>query len=142
MIPMAPSTASAVHLPTPEERPEADILIFDGNCSFCRAQVERFARWDRRRQLAFLSLHDPQVYQRFPHLHPDELMREMVIVDRHGNHHAGAAAIRYLSRHLHRLWPLAPISALTRYDAALEMGLSAGGGAAIRAGAIDEMYQR
>ena len=55
-------------LPTPADRPGADILIFDGHCRMCRAQVERLHRWDSRDSLAFLSLHDQQVPEPFPDL--------------------------------------------------------------------------
>ena len=38
-----PSTAQPakdeVRLPTPTERPEADIVIYDGHCKFCTGQV-------------------------------------------------------------------------------------------------------
>jgi predicted DCC family thiol-disulfide oxidoreductase YuxK len=106
-----PSHPSAgIHLPTPDENPHADIVIFDGNCRFCRAQVERLARWDRHgRRLAFLSLHDPEVAKRFPDLTYDQLMEEMYVVDRFGRRHGGPAAIRYLSRRLPRLYFLAPL---------------------------------
>ena len=36
-------------------------------------------------------------------------MREMYVVDSQGRRHAGAAAVRYLSRRLPRLWWLAPL---------------------------------
>ena len=52
--------ATRLPLPTPADRPQADILIYDGHCRICRAQVERLCRWDSRKSLAFLSLHDPQ----------------------------------------------------------------------------------
>jgi predicted DCC family thiol-disulfide oxidoreductase YuxK len=100
---------SAFPLPTPAESPAVDVVIFDGHCRFCRANVELFHRLDRRRRLAFLSLHDPEVYRRWPDLTHEQLMQEMVIVDRHGGRHAGAASIRYLSRRLPLLWPLAPL---------------------------------
>lgn len=100
---------SHVTLPTPGERPQADILIFDGHCRMCRAQVERLHRWDSRDSLAFLSLHDPQVAERFPDLSYDELMQQMVLVDQQGKRHRGAEAVRYLSRHIPRLWPLVPV---------------------------------
>jgi predicted DCC family thiol-disulfide oxidoreductase YuxK len=96
-------------LPTLHERPDRDVVIFDGNCAFCRSQVERLNRWDRRRRLAFVSLHDPIVAERFPDLSHEELMQQMYIVDRRGNRHGGAAAFRYLSRHLRILWPVAPL---------------------------------
>ena len=48
-------------LPTVLERPEADVIIYDGHCRFCRGQVERLSRWDTGGRLAYLSLHDPEV---------------------------------------------------------------------------------
>jgi len=99
----------AVALPTPLERPAADVVIYDGHCRICTAQIKRLARWDGGRRLAFLSLHDPQVAARYSDLSFDQLMRNMVVVDRLGRRHIGAAAIRYLSRRLPRLWPLAPL---------------------------------
>lgn len=96
-------------LPTPADRPEADILIYDGHCKFCTKQVQRLHRWDRAGRLAFLSLHDTEVRRRFPELTYERLMDEMVLVDQAGNYYGGAAAFRYLTRHLPRLWPLAPL---------------------------------
>lgn len=98
-----------VSLPSPTERPQADIVIYDGHCNFCRSQVERLARWDSPRRLSFLSLHDPEVADRFPELTHERLMREMVVVDQQGRSYGGAAAFRYLSLHLPRLWVLAPL---------------------------------
>lgn len=95
-------------LPDPIARPNADIVIYDGNCDFCRRQVERLARLDRKGRLAGLSLHDPEVQRRFPDLSHDQLMQQMYVVDRAGRRHGGAAAVRYLSRRLPALWPIAP----------------------------------
>jgi predicted DCC family thiol-disulfide oxidoreductase YuxK len=100
---------SKVPLPGVNERPQADVVIYDGRCVFCTGQVERLARWDRHRSLAFLSLHDPMVAARYPDLTHEQLMEQIYVVTRHGGRHAGAAAFRYLSRKLPRLWPLAPI---------------------------------
>lgn len=96
-------------LPTIESRPDADVVIYDGKCGFCRSQVQRIARWDRGGRLAFLSLHDPVVAQRYGDLPPERLMQEMAIVDQAGRRHWGAEAFRYLTRRLPRLWPLAPL---------------------------------
>ncbi|MEO8498103.1 MAG: DUF393 domain-containing protein [Planctomycetota bacterium] len=96
-------------LPSPTDRPGADVFIFDGHCVFCRGQVERLARWDRAGRLAFVSLHDPIVAERYPDLTHEQMMQQMYIVDRTGHRHGGAAAFRYLSRKLPRLWPLAPL---------------------------------
>jgi predicted DCC family thiol-disulfide oxidoreductase YuxK len=104
------SSVLLTHLPTPAENPDADIVIFDGHCKFCTGQVQRLARWDGKgRRLAFLSLHDPEVAKRFPDLTYDQLMEEMVVVDKRGRRHAGAAAFRYLTTRLPRLYVLAPL---------------------------------
>jgi predicted DCC family thiol-disulfide oxidoreductase YuxK len=107
---MSATTTKPAQLPTIDERPNADVVIFDGDCKFCTGQVERLARWDGNgKRLAFISLHDPRVAERWPDLTYDMLMDQMYVVDRQGHRYGGAAAFRYLSRRLPRLWPLAPI---------------------------------
>jgi predicted DCC family thiol-disulfide oxidoreductase YuxK len=99
----------ATQLPTPQDQPAADVVIFDGECSFCRQQVERLHRWDTGGRLAFLSLHDPAVSEVAPHLTREQLLEEMYVVDRKGRSLGGAAAFRYLTSRLPRLWPLWPL---------------------------------
>jgi predicted DCC family thiol-disulfide oxidoreductase YuxK len=109
---MATVTApkKTAHLPAPAENPAADVVIYDGHCKFCTGQVQRLARWDRgNKRLTFLSLHDAEVAKRYPDLTYEQLMEEMVVVDRRGHRHAGAAAFRYLTTRLPGLYPLAPI---------------------------------
>jgi len=95
-------------LPTIDDRPQAAVVIYDGNCVFCRFQVSRLARWDRFGKLAFLSAHDPEAARRYPDLSHEALMEQMYLVDPHGKRYAGAAAFRYLSLRLPRLWALIP----------------------------------
>lgn len=106
---MAQAADSLTRLPGPHERPDADVVIYDGQCRICTGQVQRLADWDHRQRLAFLSLHDPEVAQRYPDLDHDDLMQNMVVVDGAGRRHRGAAALRYLSRRLPRLWWAAPM---------------------------------
>jgi predicted DCC family thiol-disulfide oxidoreductase YuxK len=96
-------------LTAPSERPEADIVIYDGHCRICTAQIQRLARWDAGGRLAFLSLHDPEVHRRWPDLTHEAMMQSMLLIDRAGGRHWGAEAIRYLSIRLWRLWLLAPL---------------------------------
>ncbi len=103
------SKPAVARLRSHDQRPQADIVIYDGQCAFCRAQVERLARWDSGGCLEFISLHDPLVAERFPDLTHEQMMTEMYVIDRRGNRFAGAAALRYLSRRLPRLWFLAPL---------------------------------
>lgn len=95
-------------LPTPAENPNSNIVIFDGHCSFCKAQVERLARWDKKKILSFISLHDPTVAERWPELTHDQLMKEMYLIDTNGNRYAGAFALRWMTLRLPLLWPVAP----------------------------------
>lgn len=106
----APAThAARPSLPSPADRPQADVLIYDGQCRFCTAQVARLARWDSRGRLAFLSLHDAEVARRWPDLSHDDMMQAMYVIDGRGRRHRGAAAFRYLSTRLPWLYPLAPL---------------------------------
>jgi predicted DCC family thiol-disulfide oxidoreductase YuxK len=96
-------------LPDPDKWPDADVVIYDGHCRICTGQIQRLSRWDGGHRLAYLSLHDPRAAERYPDLSHDALMKEMYIVDRQERRHAGASAIRYLSRRLRTLWWLAPM---------------------------------
>lgn len=96
-------------LPDPDQHPQADVVIFDGHCRFCRGGVERLNWWDGGSRLAYLSLHDPRVAERYPDLTHDQLMAQMYVVDTQGNRYGGADAIRYLTRRLPWLWPVMPL---------------------------------
>jgi predicted DCC family thiol-disulfide oxidoreductase YuxK len=96
-------------LPTPAERPAADVLIFDGHCPLCTAGMRLLHRWDRGGRLAFLPLDDAQVAQRWPQLHAEDLLRQIHLIDSHGQIYRGAAVFRLLSRRLPALWAIAPL---------------------------------
>lgn len=97
-------------LPDPDTLTDSDVVIYDGECNFCRSQVRNLERLDwGGRRLAFLSLHDPRVGERYPDLTKARLMEQMYVVDQSGNRHGGADAVRYLSRRLPTLWVAAPI---------------------------------
>lgn len=109
---------STVQLPDPDgDRPDPesshpwtkDVVIYDGECRFCRGQVERLKGFDSQGKLTFISLHDPRLRQRYPELSHDELMQQMYVVTTEGKKFGGAAAIRYLSRRLPRLYWLMPL---------------------------------
>ncbi|HEY2761908.1 MAG TPA: DUF393 domain-containing protein [Pirellulales bacterium] len=106
----APAAKSVpIDFPSPHDRPESDVVIYDGDCKICTGQIRKLAWWDCQNKLSYLSLHDPQVAARYPDLTHDMLMKQMYVIDRQGHRHGGAEAIRYLSRRLRRLWWLMPI---------------------------------
>ncbi|HEX4414078.1 MAG TPA: hypothetical protein VH107_10655, partial [Lacipirellulaceae bacterium] len=53
-------------LTPPGERPGSDVVIYDGHCRICTAQIRRLPWWDCQRKLSYLSLHDPEVARRWP----------------------------------------------------------------------------
>jgi predicted DCC family thiol-disulfide oxidoreductase YuxK len=89
-------------------KPARDTVLYDGECRFCRQRVANLRWADRRHRLTFTSLHDERVARDFPEVSRERLLEEMVVVDVHGRVHGGATALRYLSRKLPLLWPLAP----------------------------------
>ncbi|MEM9827611.1 MAG: DUF393 domain-containing protein [Planctomycetota bacterium] len=100
---------STVPLLDPDQHPDGDVVIYDGDCNFCIGQVQRLARWDWRKRLRFLSLHDPRVADRYPDLSHDQLMEQMYVVSPEGKRFGGSDAVRYLSWRLPLLWPAMPI---------------------------------
>lgn len=94
---------------TTHTHPVRDTVLYDGQCRFCRGQIALLRRLDVTRRLEFTSLHDPGVARDFPEIPREDLLAEMFIVDRLGRTHRGACAVRYLSRVLVPLWPLAPL---------------------------------
>ena len=88
-------------------KPARDTVLFDGTCRFCRGQIAILRRLDLTGRLAFTSLHDSRVARDFPEISREQLLTQMYVVDRSGRAHGGVEAVRYLSRRLPLLWPLA-----------------------------------
>ncbi len=97
-------------LPDPDDYPAADVVIYDGECNFCRSQVARLRALDCcGNRLSFLSLHDPRVAECCPNLSHEQLMEQMYVVNTDGQLFGGSDAVRYLSRRLPLLWPAMPV---------------------------------
>lgn len=92
---------------TTRTRPEHDTVLYDGHCRFCRGQIAMLRRLDLGGALRFVSLHDQSVAEQFPELSREQLLAQMFVVDRVGRARGGAEAVRFLSRRLPLLWPLA-----------------------------------
>jgi len=96
--------------PDPDTSPGTDVVIYDGECNFCKAQISRLRAMDWfGPRLSYLSLHDPRVSERYPNLTYDQLMDQMYVVDQKGNRYGGSDAVRYLTRRLPLLWPAMPV---------------------------------
>lgn len=84
-------------------------VIYDGQCGFCRQQIERLARLDIAGRLRFVSLHDPGVAAEFSDLTHDQMMAEMWVVTPDGSRYGGIRAIHRICRALPVLWPAAAV---------------------------------
>lgn len=91
-------------LADPNDKPGADIVIWDGECKFCLKQILRLRWFDSQEKLAYLSLHDPRVSQLLPDLTFEQLMAQMWVTTVAGDRFGGADAIRHLSFQLPRMW--------------------------------------
>lgn len=96
-------------MPSLSESDLRDTVLYDGHCRFCTASINSLRRLDGKDRLRYVSLHDPSVSADFPDLTSDQMMKEMWIATPDGRRFPGADAIRYLSRKLPILYPLAPI---------------------------------
>ena len=97
-------------LPDPDQMSDSDVVIFDGQCNFCRSQVSNLHWLDRfGKRLSFISLHDPRVAEWYPELTYDQMMEQMFVVDRQGRRYGGGDAIKFLSRRLPLMWIAAPV---------------------------------
>jgi len=92
---------------TTSTKPHRDVVLYDGKCRFCRSQIAILRRLDVTGRLELVSLHDPRVAQDFPEIPLEDLMQEMIVVDRSGQVYRGVRSLRLLSRRLPLLWPLA-----------------------------------
>lgn len=92
---------------TTQLHPDRDTVLYDGQCRFCRSQIGLLRWLDLSGSLRFTSLHDISVAADFPEIAYDDLLNQMYVVSRSGQARGGAEAVRYLSRKLPLLWPLA-----------------------------------
>lgn len=104
-----PATAELLPDPDSDSGQGREVLIFDGQCNFCRSSVHSLRMLDWTGRLAFLSLHDERVGQRWPQLSYEQLMDQMWLVTKSGRTLGGADAMRYLSSRMPALWLLTPL---------------------------------
>ena len=56
------------------------MVIYDGKCVFCQKQVRNLRKFDGGDRLAFVSLHDPLVAERYPDLTYEQMMDQMYVI--------------------------------------------------------------
>jgi predicted DCC family thiol-disulfide oxidoreductase YuxK len=72
--------------------PPPPVLIYDGDCGFCRHWIQRFQRITGPR-VDYLSRLDPTCATRFPHIPPTDLEEAVHLVEPGGRTCRGAEAV-------------------------------------------------
>lgn len=82
-----------------EHRPRCTV-IYDAECAYCRAQVDRMRRGDRGGEFEFVPSKAPELPERFPQLTGADLNTGLRMVEPGGKVHVGADAVYRISRRL------------------------------------------
>jgi lipase maturation factor 1 len=86
--------------------PPKPLMIFDGDCNFCRRWISRWkqATGDR---VEYAPLQEPGLLERFPQVRREDCQQAVQLVDTDGNVYAAANAVfRALAFAPHRRWTL------------------------------------
>ena len=99
---------------------EREVVVYDADCPFCRSQVARIRRLDRRGAFEFVPRQSPELAERFPTLATPGFDSGLRLVSLEGDVVVGADALYRiarrlpLSRRLAWVYRLPPIRALAR----------------------------
>jgi len=85
------------------------VLLFDGNCGFCRRWVGRLRRWDRRGAIELVPGAERDRLPGMPAISDASLDRAMQLVTPDNRIHAGARALPVLLPYLPGGWLIAPL---------------------------------
>lgn len=76
------------------------VIVYDGSCSFCRRQVSRIQRWDKRGRFELLARQSAGIEDRFPRLAEAEFNTGMRLIEPDGRIFVGADAVYHIARAL------------------------------------------
>ena len=75
--------------------PALPVILYDGHCRFCIAQMRNLERWLPRGRYEALSFQEPGVLERFPGVTHELAMQAMIFIDQQGRVFRGMeAAVR------------------------------------------------
>jgi predicted DCC family thiol-disulfide oxidoreductase YuxK len=87
------------------------ILLYDGNCSFCKSSIRLLKRLDWLKRFHYQDCRDIENLPACPvRLDPERLLKEMhLVVPNRQEYHTGFAAYRWMAWRLPLLWAIAPL---------------------------------
>jgi predicted DCC family thiol-disulfide oxidoreductase YuxK len=89
------------------------VLLYDGDCRFCRFSLERVLAWDRHSRIRPLALQDPEAERLLARLDAQARMDSWHLVERDGTLSSAGRAVAPLLRLLPGGRPLARIAELS-----------------------------
>ena len=81
------------------------VVLYDGDCAFCRRWIDRLRRWDRGNHIDTRAAADRHELDTLPPIDDAALDRAMHVVTPDGRVHAGGRAVAEIARYL----PMGPI---------------------------------
>lgn len=79
-----------------------DIVVYDGECGFCHAQVQRLKRRDVDSRFQYVPRHEPWLEEEYPELVEHDFDTGMRLIKPDGTIHAAADAVYEVARQLPR----------------------------------------
>ncbi len=90
---------------------ERAVILFDGDCGFCRRSVDRILRWDRHGRLRPVALQDPEADELLGGMDEERRMASWHVVREDDTVYSAGAAFPPLLRLLPGGLPLAALAA-------------------------------
>jgi len=81
---------------------EKSVVVYDGECAFCRGQIARIRRWDRLGLFEYLPRQTPGITDRFPALAHQDFNTGMRLILPDQTIRVGADAVHEIARRLPR----------------------------------------
>ncbi len=83
-----------------ESNTPKSVLVYDGECGFCRRQIERIQRRDQQQGFEYLPRQTPGITDRFPALAEGDFNTGMRLIFPDGRIRVGADALYEVARRL------------------------------------------
>ena len=98
------------------------VVLYDGDCAFCRRWVDRLRRWDRGNRVDAWPASDRHEHGALPPIDDAALDRAMHVVTPDGRVHAGGRAVAEVARYLPMGAIVHPLLRLPGISHLLELG--------------------
>jgi predicted DCC family thiol-disulfide oxidoreductase YuxK len=85
-----------------KRNPQPLVIVYDGDCGFCRSQIARIRRRDRQGRFEYAAKQTPGLFERFPALEGMNLNSGLRVITPDSTIHVGPDAVYAIARKLPR----------------------------------------